>query len=294
MQSLEQQLIQLLSQVKRPTINALVESYRASEMPRFDPSQGQYNRAKNILHLLELEFGHLPTIEFTAAVANDLMINHLAPGCCQRTVRDKLGVLRSIFRYGISQGLVQPETLIALQCIRPPRDCTIPKARKMATQEAVRAAVTHSKAPVATMLRLQLSGGYRPSELFRLNPSDVREDNTVVADNHKTVRKVGTRVLVLPSWFDPSVLPFLTVHGNRWTKDTYRKAVHKACDRAGVERFSPYSIRHLAANRVRSEHGIDAARALLGHVDDSTTRQHYLQQDVELAKAAIKASDCQS
>ena len=290
MQSLEQQLIQLLSQVKRPTINALVESYRASELPRFDPSQGQYNRAKNILHLLQLEFGHLPTIEFTAQTASMMTVDHLAQGCCERTVRDKLAVLRAIFRYGVSIGIVQPETLIALQCVRPPRQCNMPPVRKMATLKAVEAAVAHAREPVATMLRLQLSGGYRPSELFRLDAEDVRSDGTVLAEVHKTSGKVGARVLVLPSWFDPDALPFLTVHGNRWNKDSYRKEVHKACDRAGVERFSPYSIRHMVANRVRSESGIEAARALLGHVDDSTTRQHYLQQDVELARRTIEAS----
>ncbi|MEN0111547.1 MAG: tyrosine-type recombinase/integrase, partial [Planctomycetota bacterium] len=38
--------------------------------------------------------------------------------------------------------------------------------------------------------------------------------------------------------------------GKRYTTDGYRRAIHRACDRAGVDRWSPNRLRHAAATEV--------------------------------------------
>ncbi len=45
----------------------------------------------------------------------------------------------------------------------------------------------------------------------------------------------------------------------------YRRAIHRACDRAGVRRWSPNQLRHTAATTVRERFGLDAVQAVLGH-----------------------------
>ncbi|MGE0145650.1 MAG: tyrosine-type recombinase/integrase [Planctomycetota bacterium] len=71
--------------------------------------------------------------------------------------------------------------------------------------------------------------------------------------------------------------------GERYTKDTYRHAVERACAAAGVERFVPHALRHVvatwAANHVRL--GIGAAAAALSHASRSTT-EHYVHRDDSL------------
>ena len=66
-------------------------------------------------------------------------------------------------------------------------------------------------------------------------------------------------------------------------KDKFYKHLQKACDKAGVERFYPYSFRHHVAQDVRDTHGLEAASALLGHKNLNTT-ELYAQKSEELAK----------
>ncbi|PCJ52062.1 MAG: recombinase XerD [Planctomycetota bacterium] len=59
---------------------------------------------------------------------------------------------------------------------------------------------------------------------------------------------------------------------------SYRRAIHRACDKAGIARWSPNQLRHSAATRIRKDYGIDAARALLGH-SSSTITEVYAELD---------------
>ena len=58
---------------------------------------------------------------------------------------------------------------------------------------------------------------------------------------------------------------------NRYDKDSYYRAIQRACDKSGVPRWSPNQLRHNAATFLRKEYGIDAARIILGHRSASTT-----------------------
>jgi len=83
--------------------------------------------------------------------------------------------------------------------------------------------------------------------------------------------------------------------GEQYTTDSYRRAVHRACDRAfpapdGTEgddlrkwqsehRWSPNQLRHAAATEVRREFGLEAAQVILGHSQANVT-QVYAERDL--------------
>lgn len=75
----------------------------------------------------------------------------------------------------------------------------------------------------------------------------------------------------------------------RYTTGTYRRAIERACEAAGVPTFTPHRLRHLAATRVRAELGVDAARALLGHSLASITEIYSHEVDKQLALKAVAA-----
>jgi integrase len=75
--------------------------------------------------------------------------------------------------------------------------------------------------------------------------------------------------------------------GARYSVASYRRAIHRACDLAGVPRFSPNRLRHSAATRLRREMGLDAARVVLGHSDADTTTI-YAERDMNAARAAME------
>ena len=64
--------------------------------------------------------------------------------------------------------------------------------------------------------------------------------------------------------------------GSRYGKNSLNNAVKRACERAGVVRFTPYDLRRSAATQVRATLGKDAARLLLGHVSTDTTEIYLL------------------
>ncbi|MFN3242521.1 MAG: tyrosine-type recombinase/integrase [Planctomycetota bacterium] len=67
-----------------------------------------------------------------------------------------------------------------------------------------------------------------------------------------------------------------------YSTHSYRRAIHRACDRAGVERWSPNQLRHSRATEVRRRFGLEAAQVALGHASADVT-QVYAERDRELA-----------
>jgi integrase len=86
--------------------------------------------------------------------------------------------------------------------------------------------------------------------------------------------------------------------GDRYTVDSYRRAIERACDAAfpppeglvGQElvawlqehRWAPNRLRHTFGTRVRREHGLEAAQVLLGHSSCDVT-QVYAERNEALA-----------
>ena len=77
-----------------------------------------------------------------------------------------------------------------------------------------------------------------------------------------------------------------------YTVNSLYTAVRRACERAGVEHFTPYDLRRTAATRVRAALGKEEAKLLLGHVSTDTTEIYLLdevQETVKVAKEMARA-----
>jgi len=75
----------------------------------------------------------------------------------------------------------------------------------------------------------------------------------------------------------------------RYDKDSVGHAVRRACKRAGVTPWHVHQLRHSVATRVQQMHGLDAARAVLGHSRPDTTLI-YAERDTRAA-SRIAASE---
>lgn len=75
--------------------------------------------------------------------------------------------------------------------------------------------------------------------------------------------------------------------GLKYTTDSYRRAIHRACKTADVEKWSPNQIRHTAATSIREEFGLEAAQYVLGHTRADTT-QIYAERNLKVAAEAIR------
>lgn len=74
--------------------------------------------------------------------------------------------------------------------------------------------------------------------------------------------------------------------GQRYTKDSYGRAISRACSAAGVPKWSPNQLRHSRATMIRERYGVEAAMVVLGHSDAGTT-EIYAERNFELASKVM-------
>jgi integrase len=87
----------------------------------------------------------------------------------------------------------------------------------------------------------------------------------------RTALRATRKTPVQPSQRDRSRPGARRRPGVRYTVQTYRAAIYRACEAAGVPMWSPNRLRHNAATRLRREFGLDTAQVVLGHASPDTT-----------------------
>ena len=76
--------------------------------------------------------------------------------------------------------------------------------------------------------------------------------------------------------------------GDCYDIPSYRRAIQRACDDAGVPRWSPNRLRHNAATRLRREFGIDLAQTILGHRLGSAITEIYAECNTAKAIEVVR------
>ncbi|MEM6692880.1 MAG: site-specific integrase [Planctomycetota bacterium] len=93
--------------------------------------------------------------------------------------------------------------------------------------------------------------------------------------------------------------------GDWYTSDSYRRAIHRACDEAfppvdeiegdalkvwqSSQRWSPNRLRHTRGTEVRKRFGLEAAQVILGHAAANVT-EIYAERDAEKARDVARRS----
>jgi len=189
-------------------------------------------------------------------------------------------------------------------------------------QARIDAAKTHLGPRVADMVDVQLTTGMRPGELCAMRPCDIDTTGRVWVyrpPSHKTAHLGRARVILIgpraqaiirrhlrADTTAPVFSPRQTVEDyrrehpgqrtprqiadrprsprDRYTPDSYRRAIVRACARAGIPAWHPHQLRHTYATAVRREYGLEAAQILLGHGSAQVTDAVYAERDLARAK----------
>ena len=75
--------------------------------------------------------------------------------------------------------------------------------------------------------------------------------------------------------------------GDAYSVASYRQAIHRACDKANISRWSPNRLRHSVATQIRADFGLEAAQVILGHSKADVT-QVYAERNSQLAETVIR------
>jgi integrase len=147
------------------------------------------------------------------------------------------------------------------------------------------------------MIKLQRLTAMRPAELCGMRGCDIDRTQPVWIyrpEHHKTEHKNKSRIVPIGPQAQLLLRPFLpdfdgeyvwrTPSGRQITVDSYRRRIWRACDRAGIPRWSPNRVRHAAATDIRRQLGIEAAQVVLGH-SSLKTSEIYAEKDLTAAIA---------
>lgn len=221
------------------------------------------------------------------------------------TINAYLGCAKACYQWAIERGLVKAEVANEVQAVawlsRGRTKAKESKKIESVSLDIVKKTVKVLQPHVASMVWVQWYTGMRPDEVCGLRATDIDRTGTVWfyrPPHHKTahlgaVREVGigpkARAILAPLMMRLGYL-FRPSEGEkahhythkRYVVSAYRRAITRACEKAGVPKWSPNMLRHAFATRVKQSHGVDASRAAMGHTTADTTTL-YLDRDRELA-----------
>ena len=106
-------------------------------------------------------------------------------------------------------------------------------------------------------------------EAFLFSPADTVRDRAV--DLRKKRKNLSKKGEVQPSQQNRRKENPKKQPGEKYSTETYGRAVARACKRAGVPPWSVNQLRHRAASDIRKTHGLEAAQVMCGHKNASTT-----------------------
>lgn len=252
--------------------------YRQEKLPAVKSDSHRF-RQSSLLDLLDERYGETEAASFGPRKLQELRRIFIKRGNCRRYINLQVSTVIKILKQGVSQELIPASVITGLECVSPLQvgEAKDNPERQPVPTDVVEATIPELTPTAATMVKIQLLTGMRPSELFRMTPAMIDRSGEVWFYRpviHKTSHKKKQRSIPLvgealelltPFLFgDPDQLCFITTKGTSWNKDSYRQAVVRAAKRAKVEHWTPYQLRHAAGQAVRNELGPEAVLALLG------------------------------
>ena len=230
-------------------------------------------------------YGFTPVDEFGPLMLKAVRQNFVDAGWVRESCNKGTNRIRLVFKWGVENELVAPATLQKLQAV-----AALLKGRTEAHDNAPRTAVDDDRIEavkrlvrplVRDLIELQRLCGARSGELLKLTTgmlirtgdvwkADISDHKTVHHDQSRTLHFGPQAQLILTKYLsaDPDAKLF------KITRTAFCRAITRACEKAGIERWVPHQMRHTNANNVREEFGLEHTQAVLGHAHADMT-QHY-------------------
>lgn len=163
------------------TVMELLNQFRKhAEVYYRDPDgklSGEYKNFLTVMGLLKELHGRTRTADFTPRALKVTRQAMIGRGWSRKYINRQVVRVRSIFKWGVSEGLVPVDVHVALSTLQGLRAgrCDAPEnapIRPVAEQE-MNAVLPHVTAVVADMIRLQWRTGMRPGEVCIMRPIDI-------------------------------------------------------------------------------------------------------------------------
>jgi integrase len=261
----------------------------------------ELGNVKRAIRALRETYASLAARDFSPLKLRAVRDKLIADGLCRSDVNRFVGHVIRVFSWAVEREMVPPEMVHGLRELKP-----LQRGRSQAHEtepvlpvadEDLEATLPHLAERFAAMIRFQLLTGARPGEVCSMTLAEIDRSHPSGVwiyrpTTHKSQHKNKARIipigpkaqLVLKPWLPDfsDMLVFRSKWGRRMSADTYRGAVRAACQKAGVDLWSPNQLRHNAATTIREQASLDAAQVILGHSTVATT-QIYAEKNLNAA-----------
>lgn len=229
--------------------------------------------------------------------------------------------VRSVFKWGVSEGLAPVEVwqgLTAVEGLRRGR-CAAkdPEPVRPVSEDQIEETLPHLPPVVRDMVLLQRASGMRPGELCTVTMRQINFEEGLWVyrpTHHKTAHHGKSREVFLGPRCQEILRPYLRSEldlplfspaeseqrrrggsqaparaRSAYGPVTYARAIRRACERAGVDHWTPNRLRHARATELRAAFGLDTAGAVLGHTRLETTQIYAEQARTRAVEAALRS-----
>ncbi len=206
---------------------------------------------KSVMRPLNELYGMLPANDFGPLALKAVRVKLVECGWTRSTVNDSMSRIRRIFKHAIANELIEPSVLQKLQCVAPllagrteAHDNAPRTAVEPADIEAVRMLVTPV---VRDLIDVQRLTGARSGELLSLTTGAINRTGevwTAELSDHKTRHHGQSRTLHFGPQSQLILRKYLSADSAevvfRYSRAAYCRAVTRACEKAGIERWIPH------------------------------------------------------
>ena len=259
----------------------------------------ELQNVKRAIRALRECYASLPAKDFSPlkleAVRDHLVTDGLSRVNCNRYT----GIVARLFRYAVAKSwsrLVWPMGWKPSRAWPKVEDARPTKQSQCAPSMMPRSRQTpFLSEQTQAMVKIQLATAMRPAELVSMRTGEIDRSGEVWIyrpKHHKTEHHSKSRIipigpraqLLLKPWLqaDPDRFIFGSQRGGGVSVTAYRFRIHLACDKAGIDRWSPNQLRHSGATRIRQQASLDAAQVILGHSNISMT-ETYAERNLDAA-----------
>jgi integrase len=268
----------------------------------------EYSCIKSALRFVVQHCARVRVREFGPKLLKEVRDCMIAAEFTRSTINKHVGRIRRMFRWGVENEYIPVEVLTALQSVAGLRkgrsQAKESEPVKSVPQEHVEAILPIVSPPVANMIRFQQLTGMRPEEVVELREGEIDRSEEIwqyVPRSHKTEHHDKDRMIFIGPKAQSIITPMLSqnsdqyvfrpadavtykhTYGERYSVDSYRRAIQRACKRAKVPSWSPNQLRHTAGTEIRKKFGLEASQVVLGHANAKVT-EIYAERNMDLAR----------
>ena len=222
---------------------------------------------KSVMRPLNELYGMLPAKDFGPLALKAVRVKLVECGWTRGTVNASMSRIRRIFKHAIANELIDASILQRLQCVAPllagrteAHDNAPRTAVEPADIEAVRMLVTPV---VRDLIDVQRLTGARSGELLSLTTGAINRTGevwTAELSDHKTRHHGQSRTLHFGPQSQLILRKYLSADSAevvfRYSRAAYCRAVTRACEKAGIERWIPHHGTSAIFDLILKEQGI--------------------------------------